>query len=523
MGQLRGERCICSTVVSPIQGFWTTQSSVPENTKNTVKRAHTMALLCEQQSSCPSDPILDEEQLREDSNKVELGQELAAEFSRQDSCLSAGSIPEDEEEDVCSDGGLEHSSEASEEGGPDSGIEAEKEADMVVPDQDLTDRIVTQVEIYFSDSNVMKDKFLLKHIRRNKEGFVSLKLVSSFKKVKQLTKDWRVVAHALSKSSNGIEINDLGTKIRRVAPLPEIDDAPVTCTVLALNLPLERPSIDTVSQLFGECGDIALIRVLRAGAPLSAEMKHLATKYPTLNTTNCAWVEFEVPEAAKEACKLFSEEEMQVVPIATESGKKKQVGQKSQPNSRKNSTNSQQGSRKNSFNNYQYQGQQLQQFRGPNPRKHSFKNNNNNYINHPRTQHDFLNSFNPRHPAQRRKAISLNHMERPNLRDLTVIAEGGDIAGGTRRRPKSKSCFEFPGQGFPGSESWVQRHLLAAALASAASTAPSPIITKAAPRPSRTSVGSLNLPDGVMRFPKGPDGSRGFGVRRESLTMERSI
>jgi len=483
-------------------------------------------VLCEQSlSPSPCDPILVQEESLQDLefSKVELGQELAADFSRQDSCLSACSIPEDEEEDACSDGGLEHSSGASEEGGPDSGIEAEKEAEMVVPDQDLMDRIVTQVEIYFSDANVMKDKFLLKHIRRNKEGFVSLKLVSSFKKVKQLTKDWRVVAHALSKSSTGIEINDLGTKIRRVAPLPEIDDAPVTCTVLALNLPLERPSIDTVSQLFGECGDIALIRVLRAGAPLSTEMKQLATKYPTLNTTNCAWVEFEVPEAAKEACKLFSEEEMQVVPIATESGKKKQVGQKSQPNSRKNSTNSQQGSRKNSFNNYQYQGQQIQQFRGPNSRKHSFKNNSNNNNYNPRAQHDFLNAF-PRHNAQRRKAISLNHMQRPNLRDLTVIAEGGDIAG-TRRRPKSKSCFEFPAQSFPGSESWVQRHLLAAALASAASTAPAPIITKAAaaPRPSRTSVGSLNLPDGVMRFPKGPDGSRGFGVRRESLTMERSI
>lgn len=463
-----------------------------------------------------------------------LDDELAGDFSRQDSCLSTNSIPEEDEEErdeasneldeTSSDVDLDENhhprrsgsvgSDVSEEGGPDSGIEAEKEAEMVVPDQDLIDRIVTQVEIYFSDANVMKDKFLLKHIRRNKEGYVSLKLVSSFKKVKQLTKDWRVVAYALNKSSTGIKINDLGTKISRVSPLPEIDDAPVTCTVLALNLPLEKPSIDTVSQLFGECGDIALIRVLRAGAPLSTEMKQLAAKHQTLNTTNCAWVEFEVPEAAKEACKLSSENGMQVVPIATESGKKntKQTNQKSQPNSRKNSTNSQQGSRKNSLN-YQYQGNNGQQFRGPNLRKHSMNKN------YPRTQHDFINAF-PRNNAQRRKAISLNHMERPNLRDLSVIAE----TEGNRRRPKSKSCFEFPGQGFPASESWVQRHLLAAALASAASTASSSVVTKPpSQRPSRTSFGSLNIPDGVMRFPKGPDGSKGFGVRRESVTMERSI
>ena len=49
----------------------------------------------------------------------------------------------------------------------------------------------TQVEFYFSDANITRDKFLLKHVRRNKEGFVSLKLVASFKRVKHLTKDWR--------------------------------------------------------------------------------------------------------------------------------------------------------------------------------------------------------------------------------------------------------------------------------------------------------------------------------------------
>jgi la-related protein 6 len=50
-----------------------------------------------------------------------------------------------------------------------------------------------QVEFYFSDANITKDKFLLKHVKRNKEGFVSLKLISSFKRVKHLTKDWRQV------------------------------------------------------------------------------------------------------------------------------------------------------------------------------------------------------------------------------------------------------------------------------------------------------------------------------------------
>ena len=54
-------------------------------------------------------------------------------------------------------------------------------------------KIVIQVEFYFSDANICKDKFLLKHVKRNKEGYVSLKLISSFKRIKHLTKDWRQV------------------------------------------------------------------------------------------------------------------------------------------------------------------------------------------------------------------------------------------------------------------------------------------------------------------------------------------
>lgn len=445
---------------------------------------------------------------------VEVSTDLVAELIRQESSTSTDSLGEIEEDSAsrqdgnesCSDGGLDLEprghrsvsvvSDASEEGGRDSGIEAEREPDMVLPDQDLIDRIVTQVEIYFSDSSVMKDKFLLKHIRRNKEGYVSLKLVSSFKKIKQLTKDWRVVAHALTKASCDIQINDLGTKIRRTSALPEIDDTPVTCTILALNLPLEKPGIDTVSQLFGKCGDIALIRVLRAGAPLSADIKPLASKYQALNKTNCAWIEFEAQEAVKEACKLSSDEGMLVVPIIPESQKKaeKQTPQKNNA-----------GSRKNSNANQTHNNQQ----KGQNSRKNSVKHNNYN-------KNDNDNSR--PYPPQRRKAVSLQYNQRPNIRDLNVIIEG-------RRRPKSKSCVEFPGQGCSAQhQSWMQRHLFAAAAASAASAA-SPTNNKTlTTQRSRVSLGSLNPPEGVVRFPKGPDGSKGFGGRRFSeTTNERTM
>jgi len=442
--------------------------------------------------------------------QVSLPPEMANKLERQNSVESVGSMEDSSgDQDTASESGSVELvprgdrsdsvvSDGSEDGGRDSGIEAEKEPDMVIPDEDLMAKIVAQVEFYFSDANVAKDKFLLKHIRRNKEGYVSLKLVSSFKKVKQLTKDWRVVAFSLNKSSTKIQINDLGTKIRRVDPLPDLEEIPVTCAVLALAMPLEKPCIQSVSQLFSSCGDIAFIRVVRAGSALPQDLKPLATKYPALNDSHCAWIEFETPEAAKMATiELTNEDGMKVVPILPEAQKKPEKATQE----RKNSQNSN-SSRKNSVANKENQYE----------RKNS-QNSNNSSRKNSSTASSRKNSRQEQYnyetesplQRQRRKAISLPITHRPNLSQLSAVVEE------RRSRPKSKSCTEFPSGSSPPS-TWVQRHLLAAAAASAASAA-APTVGSKPPRPSRVSQGSLTIPDGVVRFPKGPDGTRGFGAR----------
>jgi len=381
-------------------------------------------------------------------------------------------------------------SDGSEEGGRDSGIEAEREPDMVLPDEDLMAKIVAQVEFYFSDANVAKDKFLLKHIRRNKEGYVSLKLVSSFKKVKQLTKDWRVVAFSLNKSSTKIQPNDLGTKIRRVDPLPDLEEIPVTCAVLALAMPLEKPCIQSVSQLFSSCGDIAFIRVVRAGSALPQDLKPLATKYSALNDSHCAWIEFETPEAAKLATELTNEDGMKVVPILPEAQKKPEKATQERKNSQSNS-------RKNSAANKENQNERKNSHSNNNSRKNSTASRKNS------RQEQYNYETESPLQRQRRKAISLPITQRPNLSQLSAVVEE------RRSRPKSKSCTDFASGSSPPS-TWVQRHLLAAAAASAASAA-APTVGSNVRRPSRVSQGSLSIPDGVVRFPKGPDGTRGFG------------
>ncbi|KAI5941603.1 La-related protein 6 [Manis javanica] len=81
------------------------------------------------------------------------------------------------------------------------------EQDWKPPDEELIRKLVDQIEFYFSDENLERDAFLLKHVRRNKLGYVSVKLLTSFKKVKHLTRDWRTTAHAL-KYSGILELNE---------------------------------------------------------------------------------------------------------------------------------------------------------------------------------------------------------------------------------------------------------------------------------------------------------------------------
>merc|ERR1712083_957119 len=149
--------------------------------------------------------------------------------------------------------------------------------------------------------NITKDKFLLKHVKRNKEGFVSLKLISSFKRVKHLTKDWRQVAFAIKKCSKRLEVNDLETKVRRLEELPPYDETTPSRTVVVLNLPMDRPTIEGVAEIFAACGEIVLVRILRPGNPIPADIKLYVAKHPEMTTKVCALVEYERTEFAQKA------------------------------------------------------------------------------------------------------------------------------------------------------------------------------------------------------------------------------
>lgn len=189
-------------------------------------------------------------------------------------------------------------------GSDDDQNQIDTDQPIEIPDDDYCEKIVEQVEFYFSNDSLLKDAFLLKHVRRNKEGYVSLKLVSSFKRVRQLTKDWRVVGYAIKRKSKSIELNDIETKIRRLDPLPLYDETTPSRTVVATNLPFDKLTIEKVSDIFSKCGEIALVRILRPGCPIPSDVRQFVNKHPELQQNECALVEFTESYAARNAQKM---------------------------------------------------------------------------------------------------------------------------------------------------------------------------------------------------------------------------
>ncbi|XP_041082417.1 la-related protein 6-like [Polyodon spathula] len=192
------------------------------------------------------------------------------------------------------------------------------------PDPELTWKLINQIEYYLSDENLERDAFLLKHVRRNKLGFVSVKLLTSFKKVKHLTRDWRTTAYAL-RHSQLLELNEEGRKVRRKAAVPVFASENLPSRMLLVSelhlwpelagtaggqdsaggAEQQEKLMEHLLKVFGAYGVIASVRVLKPGKELPADLKKFSGRYTQLGTCECAIVEFEEVEAAINAHKVL--------------------------------------------------------------------------------------------------------------------------------------------------------------------------------------------------------------------------
>ncbi|XP_046870701.1 la-related protein 6-like [Hypomesus transpacificus] len=211
--------------------------------------------------------------------------------------------------------------------------------DWAAPDANVSRKMVAQIEHYLSDDNLVKDTFLLKHVRRNKMGYVNVKLLTSFKKMKHLTKDWRITAYALQHYSSKLELNKEGNKVRRKDPVPESLLAQVPSKFLLVwnlsdvspnsDTKVPRPhssTMETAISILEPFGSICTVKVFRPGRELPPEVQRNSYRYPELCSQESFLVEYEDLEGAGRAYNQLSQLEGSVKVILIGKTLKKKAG-----------------------------------------------------------------------------------------------------------------------------------------------------------------------------------------------------
>ncbi|XP_067275267.1 la-related protein 6a [Pseudorasbora parva] len=400
-----------------------------------------------------------------------------------------------------------------------SGGELEEES-WQPPDPELIQKLVAQIEYYLSDENLEHDAFLLKHVRRNKLGFVSVKLLTSFKKVKHLTRDWRTTAYAL-RQSDILELNDEGRKVRRRSTVPVFASESLPSRMLLLSELKRWPELgvafggdnpagptqqerlmELLLKAFGNYGPIASVRVLKPGKDLPADLKKLSGRYSQLGTEECAIVEFEEVEAAMKAHEAFDgETSLKVVLIGTKPPKKKvqKERQRDEGGMRKSrSLNSR-------VRELQYHGgddsaaSSSETESNPTSPRLSRKSRSCNKLSPTSAGPNHLSPVvSPRSsPWSSPRASPCSQRKTHNSGKSPLASEGRLSPEPGRRWADYSSDSSLTPSGSP----WVQRRKQVASQES------SPV---GSPMLGRKIQNADGLPPGVVRLPRGPDGTRGF-------------
>ncbi|KNC53125.1 sjogren syndrome antigen B [Thecamonas trahens ATCC 50062] len=120
-----------------------------------------------------------------------------------------------------------------------------------------------QIEFYFSDSNLPRDKYLLNLTAQNSDGFVPLEELAKFKRVQQMGLDNEALAAALGES-DALVVSDDGKNVRRAQPLPaklDIDERSIYAKGFVRDG--EVTTIESITELFAEHGKVLSVRLRR--------------------------------------------------------------------------------------------------------------------------------------------------------------------------------------------------------------------------------------------------------------------
>ncbi|XP_032871012.1 la-related protein 6 [Amblyraja radiata] len=423
--------------------------------------------------------------------------------------------------------------------GINSGTEDDLAAEWAPPDSELIQKLVAQIEYYLSDDHLENDAFLLKHVRRNKMGYVSVKLLTSFKKVKHLTRDWQTTAFAL-KCSDLLELNDEGKKVRRKTVVPVFPSEHLPSQILLVydmllcpelqvlndnleceNAGLQERIMEYVLKAFGVFGPVISVRVIKPGKELPADVKRLGNRYSQLGTKDCVIVEYENVESAIKAHKSLGKNDergMKVVLIEMKPPKKKVVREKNKEaeDVGKNEMKSKSSNKRveelqyicedsSACSSSEPESNPASPMLGRKPKPinqlspNTYKNNHLSPNTSPRASP--WNS--PRSsPSMQRKDMAVH--KSPLTADAKLGAPANAEVG------SKWTDYSSDSSNTPSGSPWVQRRKQAQGVSHENTPVGSPML-------SRKMHSAGGLPAGVVRMPRGPDGTKGF-----QTSVERS-
>ncbi|KAM7438927.1 La-related protein 7 [Porites harrisoni] len=146
-----------------------------------------------------------------------------------------------------------------------------------------------QVEFYFGDANLLKDRFMKQEINKHPEGYVAISTIANFNRMKKITDDMNLVIKAM-KMSPILEVSEDETMVRRKAPVPEPRNVDAE-TIYVERLP-PYADHDWVKEIFSKYGKVVYVSIPR--------FKH------TGDIKGFAFVEFESALQAQEALQVFN-------------------------------------------------------------------------------------------------------------------------------------------------------------------------------------------------------------------------
>ncbi|XP_046861129.1 la-related protein 7-like isoform X2 [Xenia sp. Carnegie-2017] len=114
---------------------------------------------------------------------------------------------------------------------------------------------IKQIEFYFSDPNLQKDRFLRQKITESENGSIEIGTIANFNRMKQLCGDFSLVVKAMKRCSSIEVIDEKWLKLSK--PLPEPKNVDLQ-TIYVEGLP-SNAEHKWLKSLFSSCGNVVYV------------------------------------------------------------------------------------------------------------------------------------------------------------------------------------------------------------------------------------------------------------------------